>query len=138
MRVNPPRWWSLTRYWTPLPAACRSISIIRGVGDPNTSMPVVASSVSFTYGLHVELERVGVWMNLNYGDLGSLLVRVFVERQNVRFDSFDELHQARNPGSLRVELARLQPVCRNEDERGCHVFLTSASHCVDRATHSGT
>ena len=46
MRVNPPRWWRLTLYRTPVPAACRSISMIRGVGDPNTSMPVVASSVS--------------------------------------------------------------------------------------------
>src|SRR5260370_4308583 len=66
-------------------------------------------------------------MNLHNADLGCVLVRVLIERQQPWLVRFDELHQTGNALPFRIQLSRLQSVACDEDERSSHQsFLTSS------------
>src|SRR5258708_5129749 len=68
----------------------------------------------------MECHRVGVRVDLDDRDLGAVLVRVFVERDQPRLVRGDEVDESRNSLPLVGELPWLEPVGRDEDERARH------------------
>src|SRR5437879_13797796 len=69
---------------------------------------------------HVELERSGVGMDLDHRHLRSFVIHVLVESDEARLIRLDEVDQAWHAVPLGVNLARLEPVRRDEDERSGH------------------
>jgi hypothetical protein len=56
-------------------------------------------------------------MDLHDSHLRSIVVRVFVERDQTRFIGLDEVNQPRDAPPLSLELSGLEFVSRDEDER---------------------
>ena len=89
-------------------------------------MPVVAFSVcayaraARSATAEVERHRLGVGVNLNDRNLASLVVDVLVEGKQPWFLRLDEIDQTWDSPPLVVELSRLEPVGRDEDERAVH------------------
>src|ERR1035437_8320998 len=66
--------------------------------------------------LHMKLHRGGIRMYLDHANLAALLVRVLVERQQLRLVRLDERAEIRRAVPLCLEPTLLQSVCRDEDE----------------------
>jgi hypothetical protein len=81
---------------------------------------LVGSSSALSHHSHVILKRDRIGMDLHDSNLGTIVVRVFVECQEARFIRPDEVTQSWNSLSFGIELAFLQSVGRDGDERSRH------------------
>src|SRR5205807_280169 len=76
----------------------------------------ISARCSLRDDVHVKLHRRGVGMDLNDPDFGAVLVRVFVERQELRLSVLDEGAQVSRAVALGGELAVPESVSSDEDE----------------------
>src|SRR4051794_692775 len=75
---------------------------------------------TFSNEFHVELHGFRVRMHLDNRDFASVLVGVLVERNEAGFVRLDEVRKLRNTPLFVLELARLELVRGDEDERPGH------------------
>src|SRR3954447_8875636 len=78
---------------------------------------VVGSRGAFTDDRAMLLHRGAVRVDLNDRYFGAVVVDVLVERDQLGLVLLDELDEARHPPAFGIQLAWLEPVGGNEDQR---------------------
>jgi hypothetical protein len=86
-------------------------------GEGRVERLVVGLRGAFTDDLEMLLHRGGVRVDLNDHYLGAVVVDVLVERDQLGLVLFDELDEARDPPAFGVQLAWLETVGGDEDQR---------------------
>src|SRR5205814_8401975 len=86
-------------------------------GEGGVERLVVGLRGAFTDDREMLLDRGGVRVDLNDRYFGAVVVDVLVERDQLRLVLLDELDKASDPPAFGIQLAWLETVGGNEDQR---------------------